>query len=153
MVKEDKEKEKMVKLNKLFISENNSRIRHIREENAREYKRNLIYENMDKKRKLLLEKKEKELEENAQKRKIKEEITKDKQIMMERLKDIRNSGEEYTKEEVNEYVLNGIKPKTKKKEDKKKKSPDKDNKKNDDLKENENEGDYEEAFITELPEK
>ena len=93
------------------------------------------------------EKKEKENEENAQKKKIKEEIVKDKQIMMERLRDIMKNGEGLTKEEINDYVLDGVRPKIKKNysnsydiKDFKIKS----------IKENEDEYGGEEAFITGL---
>jgi hypothetical protein len=164
LVKEDKEKEKLIKLNKLYISENNLRIRHMREENAKGYLLSLKLQNIDKKRKLMKEKKEKENEENAQKRRIKEEISKDKLMMMERLKNIMQSGEEYTKEEVNDYVINGIKPKIKKnykswshynykengtKENEIKEKGIKEN----EIKENEDEYGGEEAFITELHDK
>ena len=87
MVKEDKAKEKLIKLNKLYISENNLRIKHIREENAKEYKRNLWLQNMDKRRQILKEKKEKENEDNIQKKKIRDEINRDRQSMLERLKE------------------------------------------------------------------
>ena len=159
LVKENKEKEKLIKLNKLYISENNLRIRHMREENAKGYLLSLKLQNIDKKRKLMKEKKEKEYEENAQKRKIKEEIIKDKQIMMERLKNIMQSGEEYTKEEVNDYVINGIKPKIKKNikslstyNHKEKEIKENENKEKE-IKENEDEYGGEEAFITELHDK
>ena len=95
------------------------------------------------------EKKEKENEENAQKRKIKEEIIKDKQTMMERLRDIMKNGEGFTKEEINDYVLDGVKPKAKKNYTK---SYDAKDFKIKEIKENENEYEGEEAFITGLPE-
>ena len=152
LVKEDKEKEKMIKSNKLYISENNIRIKHMREENAREYKINLKLEKMNKKRELIKEKKEKEIKENNEKRKIKEDIIKDKQIMMERLKDIMNCGQEFTKDEVNDYVLNGIKPKIKTKEDENKKFLDTNKNRSSLNKEKVDEYDGQEAFITELPE-
>ena len=153
MVKEDKEKEKMIKFNKLYISENNLRIRHMREENAKEYKKNLWLQNMDQKRQLIKEKKEKENEENAQKRLIRDEINKDKLAMMERLKDIMQTGEEYTKDEVNEYVLNGKKPKPKKKEINKTKTINKDDNQVNENKGKDDEYGGEEAFITSVPEK
>ena len=149
LVKEDKEKEKMVKLNKLYITQNNLRIKHIREENAKGYLLSLKLEKIDKRRQLMKEKKEKENEENAQKKKIKEEIIKDKQIMMERLRDIMQSREEFTKEEINNYVLDGVKPKIKKNYIK---CFDIKDIKADEIKEKEDEYGGEEAFITSLHE-
>ena len=107
---------------------------------------------MNKKRELIKEKKEKEIKENNEKRKIKEDIIKDKQIMMERLKDIMNCGQEFTKDEVNDYVLNGIKPKIKTKEDENKKFLDTNKNRSSLNKEKVDEYDGQEAFITELPE-
>ena len=86
----------------------------MREQSANEYKMLLKLENMDKKRQLYNELKEKKFEELAEQRKMKEEINKDKQVMMERLKEIMNNNQKYTKDEVNDYVLNGIKPGKKK---------------------------------------
>ena len=153
MVKEDKEKEKMIKFNKLFISENNLRIRHMREENAKKYKKNLWLQNKDKKRQLIKEKKEKENEENAQKRIIRDEINKDKLAMMERLKDIMQTGEEFTKDEVNEYVLNGKMPKPKKKQINKAKTINYDDDQVNENKGKDDEYDGNEAFITSVPDK
>ena len=153
MVKEDKEKEKMIKFNKLFISENNLRIRHMREENAKKYKKNLWLQNKDKKRQLIKEKKEKENEENAQKRIIRDEINKDKLAMMERLKDIMQTGEEFTKDEVNEYVLNGKMPKPKKKQINKAKTINYDDDQFNENKGKDDEYDGNEAFITSVPDK
>ena len=62
------------------------------------------------------EKKKKEIEENTKKKNIKEEIVKDRKVMMDRLKEIMDRNEEYTKEEINNYVLNGIEPYKNKKE-------------------------------------
>ena len=61
----------------------------------------------------------KKIEEKVEQRKLREEIHKDKQAMMERLKDIMGGNEIFTKDEINDYVLNGIKPKKNKKEDNK----------------------------------
>ena len=128
----------------------------MREEKAKEYRKNLWLQSMDKKRRILREKKEKENEEKAEKKKIKEEINKDKQVMMERLKEIMKSGEEYSKDEINEYVLNGIKPKSKsmKKYDRNKTFTESVHKRTE-TKEKEDEDDYEgdQAFITSVPEK
>ena len=115
--KESKEKEKLIKINQLFLSTYNLKLKHIREENAKEYKMNLKLENIDKRRKLIKEKKKKEIEENSKKKNIREEFVKDKKIMMERLKEIMDRNEEYTKEEINNYVLNGIEPDKNKKEE------------------------------------
>ena len=153
MVKEDKAKEKMIKLNKLYISENNLRIKHIREENAKEYKRNLWFQNMDKRRQFLKEKKEKENEDNIQKKKIRDEINRDRQSMLERLKEILKSREEYTKEEINEYVLNGTMPKSKKKADRLKKNLSSNEHSTIEKKEKDDDYGGEEAFITSVPEK
>ena len=108
--KENKEKEKLIKINQLFLSTYNLKLKHIREENAKEYKLNLKLENIDKRRQLIQEKKKKEIEENSKKKNIKEEIVKDRKVMMDRLKEIMDRNEEYTKEEINNYVLNGIEP-------------------------------------------
>ena len=108
--KENKEKEKLIKLNQLFLSTYNLKLKHMREENAKEYKLNLKLENIDKRRQLMQEKKKKEIEENTKKKNIKEEIVKDRKVMMDRLKEIMDRNEEYTKEEINNYVLNGIEP-------------------------------------------
>ena len=108
--KENKEKEKLIKINQLFLSTYNLKLKHMREENAKEYKLNLKLENIDKRRQLMQEKKKKEIEENTKKKNIKEEIVKDRKVMMDRLKEIMDRNEEYTKEEINNYVLNGIEP-------------------------------------------
>ncbi len=108
LVKEDKEKEKMVKLNKLYISQNNLRIRHTREENAKGYLLTLKLEKIDKRRQLMKEKKQKENEENLEKKKIKEEIIKDKQIMMERLRDIMQE-KKITREDITGYFMKKMK--------------------------------------------
>ena len=149
-MKEDREKEIMSRSNRLYISDNNLRIRHMREENARSYKKSLWLENMNKKRELIKEKREKENEDNAQKRKIKEEVEKDKIIMMERLKEIMKNRDQYTKGEINNYVLTGILPRKNNQENK--------SKYNNSIKiseiKNYKEDDYggENAFITGLPE-
>lgn len=114
--KENKEKEKLIKINQLFLSTYNLKLKHMREENAKEYKLNLKLENIDKRRQLIQEKKKKEIEENTKKKNIKEEIVKDRKVMMDRLKEIMDRNEEYTKEEINNYVLNGIEPYKNKKE-------------------------------------
>ena len=114
--KENKEKEKLIKINQLFLSTYNLKLKHMREENAKEYKLNLKLENIDKRRQLMQEKKKKEIEENTKKKNIKEEIVKDRKVMMDRLKEIMDRNEEYTKEEINNYVLNGIEPYKNKKE-------------------------------------
>ena len=114
--KESKEKEKLIKINQLFLSTYNLKLKHIREENAKEYKLNLKLENIDKRRQLMQEKKKKEILENTKKKNIKEEIVKDRKVMMDRLKEIMDRNEEYTKEEINNYVLNGIEPYKNKKE-------------------------------------
>jgi len=108
--KESKEKEKLAKINQLFLSTYNLKLKHLREENAKEYKLNLKLENMDKRRQLMQEKKKKEIEENSKKKNVREEMVKDKKIMMDRLKEIMDRNEDYTKEEINNYVLNGIEP-------------------------------------------
>lgn len=114
--KENKEKEKLIKINQLFLSTYNLKLKHMREENAKEYKLNLKLENIDKRRQLIQEKKKKKIEENTKKKNIKEEIVKDRKVMMDRLKEIMDRNEEYTKEEINNYVLNGIEPYKNKKE-------------------------------------
>ena len=126
----------------------------MREEKAKEYRKNLWLQSMDKKRRIIKEKKEKEIEEKAEKKKIKDEINKDKIAMLERLKEIMKSGEDYSIDEINEFVLNGINPKSKKKDYKNKtfsnsvpkKSPKKENG-------DEYEYDRDQAFITSVPEK
>jgi hypothetical protein len=114
--KENKEKEKLIKINQLFLSTYNLKLKHMREENAKEYKLNLKLENIDKRRQLMQEKKKKENEENSKKKNVREEIVKDRKAMMDRLKEIMDRNEEYTKEEINNYVLNGIEPYKNKKE-------------------------------------
>ena len=114
--KENKEKEKLIKINQLFLSTYNLKLKHMREENAKEYKLNLKLENIDKRRQLMQEKKKKENEENSKKKNVREEIVKDRKVMMDRLKEIMDRNEEYTKEEINNYVLNGIEPYKNKKE-------------------------------------
>lgn len=133
--KENKEKEKLIKINQLFLSTYNLKLKHIREENAKEYKLNLKLENIDKRRQLMQEKKKKEIEENTKKKNIKEEIVKDRKVMMDRLKEIMDRNEEYTKEEINNYVLNGIEPYKNKKEQNK-------------IKENESETKEEKKILT-----
>lgn len=150
--KEDKEREKMIKLNREFISSNNLRIKHLREENANEYKLMQRLEKMDRRRQLFKELKEKKIEEKVEQRKLREEIHKDKQAMMERLKDIMGGNEIFTKDEINDYVLNGIKPKKNKKEEiNRNKTIDKDNMKRPKIKDEE-EYDEKKAFITGIPE-
>ena len=114
--KENKEKEKLIKINQLFLSTYNLKLKHMREENAKEYRLNLKLENIDKRRQLMQEKKKKENEENSKKKNVREEIVKDRKAMMDRLKEIMDRNEEYTKEEINNYVLNGIEPYKNKKE-------------------------------------
>jgi len=133
--KENKEKEKLIKINQLFLSTYNLKLKHIREENAKEYKLNLKLENIDKRRQLMQEKKKKEIEENTKKKNIKEEIVKDRKVMMDRLKEIMDRNEEYTKEEINNYVLNGIEPY-------------KNNKEQNKIKENESETKEEKKILT-----
>jgi hypothetical protein len=142
IAKEDKEKENMIKSNKLYISTINNKLRYLREENAKEYKRNLKYENMNEKTKMIQEKKKEKNDENDERKRLEEEISKDKQIMLNRLTYIMQSGGGYTKEEVNNYVFKGIKPQKKKKENNnnhsnKDKTSEKKNK--------------EDAFLTSLP--
>ena len=150
--KEDKEREKMVKLNREFISSNNLRIKHLREANANEYKLMIRLENMDKRRQLLKELKEKKIEEKVEQRKLKEEIHKDKQAMMERLKEIMGGYEIFTKDEINNYVFYGIKPKKNKRDEiNRNKTIDKDNMKRPKIKDDE-EYDEKKAFITGIPE-
>ncbi len=115
LAKEDKEKEQLSKSNKLYISANNQRIRYLREEKAKEYLSSLRMENMAKKLQTLEEKKEKKNEEIEERKRLEDEINKDKQVMMDRLQIIMQSDGEYTKEDINNYVFNGIKPKKKKK--------------------------------------
>ena len=114
--KENKEKEKLIKINQLFLSTYNLKLKHMREEQAKEYILNLKLENIDKRRQLMQEKKKKENEENSKKKNVREEIVKDRKAMMDRLKEIMDRNEEYTKEEINNYVLNGIEPYKNKKE-------------------------------------
>ena len=114
--KENKEKEKLIKINQLFLSTYNLKLKHMREEQAKEYILNLKLENIDKRRQLMQEKKKKENEENSKKKNVREEIVKDRKVMMDRLKEIMDRNEEYTKEEINNYVLNGIEPYKNKKE-------------------------------------
>ena len=150
--KEDKEREKMIKLNREFISSNNLRIKHLREENANEYKLMIRLENMDKRRQLFKELKEKKIEEKVEQRKIREEILKDKQAMMERLKEIMGGNEIFTKDQINDYVFYGIKPKSNKKDElNRNKTIDKDNMKRPKIKDDE-EYDEKKAFITGIPE-
>lgn len=145
--KKEREREKMVKLNKEFILTNNIKIKHMREQSANEYKMLLKLENMDKKRQLYNELKEKKFEEWAEQRKMKEEINKDKQAMMGRLKEIMNSNHKYTKDEVNDYVLNGIKPgKNKNDESVRNKTVDVDKNKK-----KESGYDFKKAFVTDYP--
>ena len=147
--KEDKEREKMVKLNREFISSNNLRIKHLREENANEYKLIIRLENMDRRRQLFKELKEKKIEERLEQRKLREEICKEKQAMMERLKEVMGGNEIFTKDEINDYVLYAIKPKKNKKgEINRNKTIDKDNMKRPKIEEY----DDKKAFITGIPE-
>ena len=67
--KEDKEKENLLKSNKLYISSTNHKIRQLREENVREYLRVVKLENLEKKLKILKDKKNKKNEENEEKKK------------------------------------------------------------------------------------
>ena len=103
----------MHKLNREFISSNNLRIKHLREENANEYKLIVRLENMDKRRQLFKELKEKKIEEKFEQRKMREEIHKEKQAMMERIKEVMGGNEIFTKDEINNYVFYGVKTKKK----------------------------------------
>ena len=150
--KEDKEREKMHKLNREFISSNNLRIKHLREENANEYKLIVRLENMDKRRQLFKELKEKKIEEKVEQRKMREEIHKEKQAMMERLKELMGGNEIFTKDEINDYVFYGIKPKNNKKgEINRNKTINKENMSRPKIKDDE-EYDEKKAFITGIPE-
>ena len=150
--KEDKEREKMIKLNREFISSNNLRIKNLREANANEYKLIIRLENMDKRRQLFKELKEKKIEEKIEQRRMREEIQKDKQTMMERLQEIMGENEIFAKDEINDYVLYGIKPKKNKKEViNRNKTIDKDNMRRPKIKDDE-EYDEKKAFITGIPE-
>ncbi len=77
---------------------------------------------------------------------------KEKQIMMERLEYIMKSDGEYSKEEINDYVFKGIKPKKKKKEDQNKieENNEVNNDKNENEEEAENNNNNGNAFITSL---
>ena len=159
LAKEDKEKENLNKSNKLYISTTNQKIKHLREENAKEYLRSLKFENMAKRTQMLLEKQEKKKEEKEERRRLEDEINKDKQIMMERLQNILHTDEEFTKEEVNDYVFKGIYPKKMKKDEQNKNEENKDvnneketeEKNNKEKKEDEDEYNGNNAFITSVP--
>ena len=143
VAKEDKEKENLSKSNKLYISTMNHRLRYLRGENANEYRRTIKLENLNNRMKLIDEKKEKQNEEKEEIKRLQEEINKDKLVMMNRLQTILTSDNEYTKDEVNNYVFKGIRPHKKTKEDKSQESNDNDN-------DNENKGNGSKAFITGL---
>ena len=147
--KKNKEKENLIKSNKLFIYTSNLRLKNLRDENAKHYKLNLKLENIDKRRQLMKERKEKMIKENAEKRKLEEEIDKDRKVMMERLKKIIINKDKYTKQEVSEYVINGKKPRQYKTEESNKSKDI--NKKTFDLDE-EDEYATDGAFITGMPE-
>ena len=137
----------MLKSNKLYISTMNNKIRYLREENAKEYKRSLKIENMNKRNELLQEKNQKKKEENTERKRLEEEINKNKQIMLERLQAIMKSEGNYTKEEVNNYVFKGIKPQRKNKEEK---NEENNNNNNEDDKMDEGKNNGNNAFITDL---
>ena len=162
LAKEDKEKENLNKSNKMYISATNNRIRYLREENAKEYKRNLKMESMTKRLAQLKEKKQKKDEETEERRRLEDEINKDKQVMMNRLQAIFQSDGEYTKDEVNDYVFKGVKPKKKKKEEQNKSDMNNDENNNQNENENneknennenndENKKNGDNAFLTSLP--
>ena len=156
IAKEDKEKENLSKYNKLYISATNQRTKYLREENVKEYIRSLKFQSMTRKSQELQEKVDKKNEENEERRRLEEEINKDRQVMMDRLQLILHSDGEYTKEEVNDYVFKGIKPKKKKKEEQNKNEENNDinnEKENNEDKNKENEDEYNDdnAFITGLP--
>ena len=94
---------------------------------------------MNKKNELLQEKKEKQNDEKEEIKRLENEINKDKQVMLNRLQKIMTKDEEYTKEEVNDYVFKGIKPQKKSKEGK-----------NEESSNDENKGNGKNAFITSL---
>jgi hypothetical protein len=93
---------------------------------------------------ILKEKKKKKNEENEERRRLEDEINKDKQIMMDRLQYIIKSDGEYTKEEINDYVFKGIKPKKKNKEEQSK------SEENEKEEKEENNNNNNPAFITSL---
>ncbi len=156
IAKEDKEKENLSKYNKLYISATNQRTKYLREENVKEYIRSLKFQSMTRRSQELQEKIDKKNEENEERRRLEEEINKDRQVMMDRLQLILHSDVEYTKEEVNDYVFKGIKPKKKKKEEQNKNEEnngtnnEKENNE-DKNKENKDENNDDNAFITGLP--
>ena len=135
----------MIKSNKIYISTMNNKIRHLREENAKEYKRTLIIENMNKRLELFHEKSKKKNEETVERKRLEEEINKHKQVMLERLQEIMDNEGDYTKEEINNYVFKGIKPKKSSKEGK---SEENSSNENDKVDEGKNNGSN--AFITDL---
>ena len=156
IAKEDKEKENLSKYNKLYISATNQRTKYLREENVKEYIRSLKFQSMTRKSQELQEKVDKKNEENEERRRLEEEINKDRQVMMDRLQLILHSDGEYNKEEVNDYVFKGIKPKKKKKEEQNKNEENNDinnEKENNEDKNKENQDEYNDdnAFITGLP--
>jgi len=117
VAKEDKQKENLSKSNKLYISAMNNRVRHIREENALEYRRTMKIENMEKRLQLLQEKNQKKKDAYEERRRLENEVNKDKQIMLDRLQNIMQSDKDLSKEDINNFVFKGIKPENKKKDD------------------------------------
>ena len=117
VAKEDKQKENLSKSNKLYISAMNNKVRHLREENALEYKRSMKIENMEKRLQLLQEKDQKKKDAYEERRRLENEVSKDKQVMLDRLQNIMQSDKELTKEDINNFVFKGIKPDGSKKKD------------------------------------
>ena len=140
-------KENLNKSNKLYISAANQRIKYLREENALQYKRNLKIENMTKRLQLLKEKQQQKDEENEERRRLEDKINKDKTIMMDRLQMIFQSDGDYSKEEINDFVFNGVKPK---KNQKKEQNKNVENNAENNAENNED-NNGEKAFLTGLP--
>ncbi len=104
---------------------------------------------------MLQEKKEKKHEENEERRRLEDEINKDKQIMLERLQNILHNDGTFTKEEVNDYVFKGVFPKKIKKDEQNKNEENNDannEKEKEEKEEKNNKGkDDNDAFITSVP--
>ena len=110
LYKDEQEKQRMLKFNKLYLSESSQRLRHQRNENAKEYMRDLQFEKIQEKMRRIEQIQETRRKILSDKKRLETELMIDKAKMNERLHSMLRSNKNFTKEQLYEFVLTGKKP-------------------------------------------
>ena len=110
LFKDEQEKQRKLKFNKMYISEANQKIKYQRNENVKEYMRDLQLEKMQERMKRIEKIQESRKKVLLEKKRIENEMMIDKAKMNERLRLMMKSDKNFTKEELYEFVLTGKMP-------------------------------------------